>query len=82
MSFVLCVLSCFSRVQLFITHWTVACQTPLSVGISRQEYWSGLPCPHPEDLPYPAIEPVSLISALADGFFTTRATWEEAIVIN
>ena len=44
---------------------------------SRQEYWSGLPCPLPEDIPDSRIEPVSLISpALAGGFFTTSATWE------
>ena len=44
---------------------------------SRKEYWSGLPCPHPEDLPNPGIELVSLMSpALAGGFFITRATWE------
>ena len=39
--------------------WTVACQAPLSMGFSRQEYWSGLPGPPPEDLPYPGIEPMS-----------------------
>ena len=51
--------------------------TPLSMGFSRQEYWSGLPCPPPEDLPGPGIEPVSLMSpALAGGFFTTSATWD------
>ena len=50
---------------------------PLSMGFSRQEYWSGLPCPPPGDLPDPEIEPVSLMSpALAGGFFTTSATWE------
>ena len=50
---------------------------PLSVGFSRQEYWSGLPFPPPGDLPYPGIKSVSLTSpALADRFFTTRATWE------
>ena len=44
---------------------------------SRKEYWSGLPCPHPEDLPNPVIKPASLMSpALAGGVFTTRATWE------
>ena len=41
------VLSCFSHVQLFATPWTVACQAPLSMEFSRQEYWSGLPCPPP-----------------------------------
>ena len=42
-----CVLSLFSRVLLFATQWTVAYQAPLSMGFSRQEYWSGLPCPPP-----------------------------------
>ena len=53
------VLSCFSRVQLFDTPWTVACQAPLSMGFSRQEYWSGLPLPSPGDLPNSGIEPGS-----------------------
>ena len=47
-----CVLSCFSCVQLFANPWTVAHQDPLSMGFSRQEYWSGLPCPRPGDLPH------------------------------
>ena len=60
-----------------VTSWTVACQASLSVGFSRQEYWSGLQGPLPGDLPHPGIEPVSLMSlALAGGFFTTNATWE------
>ena len=51
---------------------TVGLQAPLFIGFSRQEYWSGLPCPPPEDLPDPGIEPASLIShALAGGFFMT-----------
>ena len=46
-------------------------------GISRQEYWSGFPCPPPWDLLNPGIKPASLMSpALASGFFTTNATWE------
>ena len=46
-------------------------------GILQQEYWSGLPCPPPGDLPDPEIEPVSLLSpALAGGFLTTSTTWE------
>ena len=49
-----------SRVQLFATPWTVAYHTPLSMGFSRQEYWSGLPRPFAEDLPNPGIEPGSL----------------------
>ena len=73
----MCVLSCFSHVQLCATLWTVALQAPLSMGFSWQEYWSGLPCPPPGDLPNPGIEPTSLMSpALAGGFFTTSTTWE------
>ena len=48
-----------SLVWLFATPWTVACQTPLSMGFSRQEYWNGLPLPSPGDLPDPGIEPGS-----------------------
>ena len=48
-----------SRVQLFATPWTVAYYAPPSMGFSRQEYWSGLPFPSPEDLPDPGIEPTS-----------------------
>ena len=48
-----------SRVQLFVTPWTVARQAPLSMGLSRQEYWSGLPFPSPGDLPEPGIKPWS-----------------------
>ena len=45
--------------QTLVTPWTVACQAPLSMGLSRQEYWSGLPFPSPGDLPNPVIEPRS-----------------------
>ena len=55
----MCVLSCFSHVRLFGTPWTVACQAPLSMGFSRQEYWSGFPFPSPRDLPDPGNEPES-----------------------
>ena len=56
------------------------CNFPLSMGFSRQEYWSGLPCPPPGDLPNPGIEPVSLMCpSLAGRFFTTSATWETSI---
>ena len=72
-----CMLSHFSHVWLFVTLWTAACQAPLSMGFSRQEYWSGLPCPPPGYLPNPGIEPTSLMSpALAGRFFTTSTTWE------
>ena len=72
---VACVLNCFSRVQLFATLWTVALQSPPSMGFSRPEYWSGLPFPSPGSLPNPEIKPVSLKSpALASRFFTTSGT--------
>ena len=48
-----------SRVQLFATPWTVSYQVPLSMGFSRQEYWSGLPFPSPGNLPDPGIKPLS-----------------------
>ena len=54
-----CMLSCFSRVRLFAILWTVAHQAPLSMGFSREEYWSELPLPYPGDLPDPGIEHMS-----------------------
>ena len=70
-----------SRFRLFASPGTVARQAPLSMGFSRQEYWSGLPFPSPGDLPDPGIEPVSLASpALAGRFLTTRATREPNIM--
>ena len=63
--------------RLFVTPWTAALHGPLSAGFSRPEYWSGLPCSPPGDLPNPGIELTSLVSpALAGRFFTTSATWE------
>ena len=60
-----------------MTQWTVAHQPPLSIGVSMQEYWSGLPYPPPGNLPDPGIKPVSLMSpVLAGRFFTTSTTWE------
>ena len=57
--------------------WTVAYQAPLSMGFSRQDYWSGLPFLSPGDLFDPGIEPMSVMSpVLPGGFFTTSATWE------
>ena len=47
----------------FVTLWTIALQAPLSMGFSRQEYWSGLPCLPPGDLPHPGMEPASLVSS-------------------
>ena len=59
----MCVVRNFNCVQLFATIWTVTHQAPLSMGFSRQEYWSGLPCPPfipPRDLPHPGTEPTFL----------------------
>ena len=61
------VLSSFSCVQLFATPWTVARQAPLSIGFSRQEYWNGLSCPPPGDLPDTGIKPTSLMSVSCIG---------------
>ena len=70
-------LSCFSCVRFFAILWTIAHQTPLSMGFPWQEYWCLLPCSPPGDLLDPGIEPVSLKSpALPGMLFTTRATWE------
>ena len=67
------VLCCFSRLRLFATLWIIAHQAPLSMRFSRQEYWSGLPCPPPGDLPNPGIEPTPLRSpALAGRFIATE----------
>ena len=61
-------LSCFSHVCLFVMRWTIAPKAPVSMGFHRQEYWSGLPCPPPEDRLHPGIKPTSVRSpALAGG---------------
>ena len=74
-------LSCFSRVQLFVTPWTEVCQAPLSMGFFRQEYWSGLPGPPPGDLPEPGIQPMSLMSpTLAGGILTISTTCEAHVM--
>ena len=69
-----------SLIWLFTTPWAVAHQVPLSVGFSRQEYWSRLPFPSPGDLPNPGIKPTSLSSpALAGWFFATNTNWEVSV---
>ena len=74
-------LSPFSRARLFATPWIVTHQAPLSMGFSRQAYWSGLPCPPPGDLPDPGIEPPCLLRLLLGSeFFTTSITWEAPCV--
>ena len=66
-----CSLSCFSTIQFFATPWTIARQAPLSMGFSRQKYWSGEPFPSPGDLLDPGMEAVSPAApALVGGFFT------------
>ena len=75
-----CVLSHFSHVRLCDP---MDCSPPGSSvhGFSRQEYWSGMPCPPPRDLSDPGIEPASLASsALADGFFITSTTWRPGVL--
>ena len=70
----------FSRVRLCVTLWTATRQAPLSVGFSRQESWSVLPCPPPGDLPKPGIKSASLKSTCtADMFFTPSTIWEALI---
>ena len=61
----------------FASHWTVAHQVPLSMGFSRQEYWSGLPFPSPGDLPNLGVEPC--VSCSAGGFFTTEPPWKPSL---
>ena len=75
-----CLLSPFSRVRLFLTPGTVARQVSLSMGFSRQEYWSGLPFPPPGDLPDSGIKPISLVPpAVAGGVFITSTPWEAPV---
>ena len=76
----MCVLSHFNHVQLFVAPWTVAHHSPLSMEFSRQEYWSGLLCPPPGDLPNPVVKPAILtFPQLAGTFITTSATWEAQV---
>ena len=80
-------LSYFSRVWLFASLWMVARQAPLSMRFSRQEYWSGLPFPSPEDLLNPWIEPWGVefqsltCPALAGGFVSTSTAWETLVSV-
>ena len=79
--FMECVLRCFSCIRLFETLWTVDRQVPLSMGFSRQEYWSGLSYPPPGDLPDLGIEPMPLISpVLAGRFFATVRSFKNSLV--
>ena len=72
----------FSQVRLVATRWTVAHQAPLSMGFPRYEYWGGLPCPSPRNLPNPGVKTTSHTSlALAGEFFTISTTWEATWVL-
>ena len=73
-----CMVSHFSHVQFFATLWTIAHQSPLSMEFSRQEYYSGLPCPPPRDFPNPEIKPASLRSPALAGGFTTAPPENES----
>ena len=73
-------LSHFRHPCLCVTLWTVANQAPLSMGLPRQEYWSGLSCPSPGNLLDPRIEPTSLKSpALAGRFFSSSAPGKQSL---
>ena len=74
LSLLLLLLSHSSRVQLCVTLWTAACQAPLSMGFSRQEHWSGLPCPPPGDLLDPGIKPRSSTLQADSLLLNTRET--------
>ena len=77
----------FSHVQFFATQWTVACQAPVSMGLSRQPNWSGLPCLPPRGLPNPGIKPASAMSsALKAGSLTlappTKPRWSISVLLD
>ena len=75
-----CMLDRFSCVRFFVTLWTIACQAPLPMEVSRQESWSGLPCPPPGDLSNPGIEPES--PALQVDFLQLRLREGKPQVLN
>ena len=62
-------------------NWTIACKAPLSMGLSRQEYWSGFPCPPPGDLSNPEMEPVSLMSFALQADSLPTAPPEESMLL-
>ena len=66
---------CVQSLQSCPTHLTIACQAPLSMELSRQEYWSGLPCPPPGDLPPPGTEPVSPVPPAPQAGSSPLETW-------
>ena len=76
----MCMLSCFSHVWLFATIWTVACQAPLSMGFSRQEYWNRLPCHLSGIFLTQGLIPHFMSPKSAEGFFITSVTWEALLL--
>ena len=78
-------MSCvLSYLQLFVTPWTIACQTLLSMEFSKQEYWSGLPFLTPEDLPNPEIKPTFFTTApnnVIKHAFKNTSTWRDRNLI-
>ena len=66
--------------SLFETSWTVAHQAPLSMGLSGQEYWSGLPYPPPRDIPDPGIEPAPLAASALQADSLPLSHWESPLV--
>ena len=77
-----CVRACIlSPVRLFASLWTVTYQAPLSMGLSRQEYWRGVPFSTTRDLSDPGIELSLICPALAGAFFTARASWETPVAL-
>ena len=76
----LCVPSRFSHIRLFATPWTVAHEASLSMGFSKPEYWSGLPCPSPGDLPDPGIEPVSPVAPALQADCLLLSHWGSWII--
>ena len=77
-----CLLSCLSHIQLFVTLWTIALQIPLSMGFSRQEYWSGSPCPSPGDLPNPGLELTSHVFCVGRWVLYHQHHLESPCVLN
>ena len=75
-----CMLSCFSHVWLSVTLWTIACQVPLSMGFSSQEYWSGLPCLPPGDLPDSWTEPEQAGSLPLTSPGKPQLTWNKLYI--
>ena len=81
MSTCVCILSRFGRVWLFVMLWTLALQALLSMGFSRQEYWSGLPCPLPGDLSDPGIEPGSPVCCTLQANSLPLSPWGSHIYV-